>query len=347
MLDLTGHREESWGYELLDLNDKPMGPLEGVAAGGKLLFNIHNTIRSGGQIPYHGETLDWRDWRIKITHTVKVGGESMTWPLGVFIPVSPETTHTGKGNTQVIELMDKLQVLNEDKFDGTLFYPAGSKVSDLVKAIIYSANEEKVLIEETNSTLRTSMAWEPGTTKLRVINDLLDTANFFSLYCDGEGYFRASKYVKPADRPVYWKFEEGQNCIFADQFERTHDNFKIPNKFITISQSSKDEPGLRGVAVNQADYERRGRWIVEVEEGVEAASQEIIDELADRKLRSKANIGTTLELEHAALEPSLNSRVTFQGHGVKTQAVIQSMEVPLGVGELTATTLRELTDESV
>src|SRR5690606_14890171 len=93
--------------------------------------------------------------------------------------------------TTSIKIMDKLAVLLQDEVDASYSLPAGTTITDAVRALIISTGEVKMAITDSDLTLPAGQVWEVGTPKLRIVNDLLSMINYNPLWCDGYGIYRA------------------------------------------------------------------------------------------------------------------------------------------------------------
>lgn len=345
---LTSHRQESWTYEILDRTDQVVGPLVGVKLGsGSLTYNTHAEVKSGGSLTYYGEEIDWDIHRIKITYKASTTYGEVEWPLGVFIVTKPEDNYSSTSRSQNLQLMDKTQILVEDAVASTYVIPAKTKVTDAIRKLVLSTGESRIILEDSNEVTRVTQVWKAGTTKLRIINDLLEQINFFSIFTDTEGNFRGSKYVKPESRPAAWSFVTGENSIFKSEYTRTDDRYGRPNRCIVLASSDGTDDGIKGVAVDQADYNKVKRWITRVEEGVEAATAAIAKEIAEKKLDAARSTSRNIELHHAALPPMLNARTPFHTLHMAGDGVVQTMDIPLVAGGMTKTSLRELKNERI
>src|SRR5699024_6814429 len=100
--------------------------------------------------------------------------------------------------------------------------PAGASVVGVVRDLIAEAGESTAAIGDDSATLTSAMMWEAGTTRLRIINDLLDAAGFFSLWVDHAGQYRVTRYVPPAQRPPMYEavapFEAGPSSVMSPEF---------------------------------------------------------------------------------------------------------------------------------
>ena len=163
----------------------------------------------------------------------------------------------------------------------------------------------------------------------------------------GSGAFQVRPYVPPAQRPLSWRFAEGEAAIHLPEWSREQDLAGIPNKVVLVSQGGDDKPALVGVARNvslssPASYPSRGRWVTRTETGVEASTQEVINQLAEKKLLEAQTAIAKIEIEHLPVPISTNDLVEFTSQGVRTRATIQSIKYTLSPDGLCKTTLREV-----
>lgn len=345
---LTGPREESWRYDILNLNNHRLGTLDEVTSA-SFEFSTFTTIRSSGQLESKAKGIDWMKVRIQPWYTARGGGHELSWPIGIFIPAAPGTQYSGEGASQSIELYDKLQILVDDKVESTFSVAAGTNVTTQIKGLLSAAGEVKDAVTPSDAELRTSMVWEADTTKLQVINDLLAAINYFSLWVDGYGVFHGTPYIEPAARGIAWSFKDDSNSIYSPNFFNDRDDFSVPNKVQLVSTSDGETPALTAEATNEDpnsrySYNQRGRWITMTELDVEAASQFTLNTLAQRRLIELSNVSSTFDISHALLPLELNSAVEFirDTEDIRTTAVVQKMSFSTGVGEQVKTTIREV-----
>jgi hypothetical protein len=280
-------------------------------------------------------------------------GSVETWPMGVFVPTTPGKKHSDDTIECDVDLFDKLVILDQDAFEDAYSVVAGTVVTDLVSTIISEATSVSsfISIDQSAETVRTDMVWEPGTSKLTVVNDLLASINYFSLWVEGYGVFRSSAYVAPGVRPTSWVFADDQDSIYLPNFTDDDDTFDTPNKFIVVSQSNGEVPALVGVATNENpdsefSYQQRGRWIAQKEQGAEATSQGVADALAARRLVEVTASSSVYKISHAIVPGlDLNGVVSFvrDAVGIRTKGTVQSMTVKTVPGSLVDTRISEVT----
>lgn len=347
---ITGHRRFTWWVELLNLSDVPLGRLDGVKSC-ECRFNVNAKIRGGGSLTYSGPRVDWLRHRLQPWIEITDGTRTDRRPLGVFIPAAPGTRYSATGSEVELELYDKTDLLDKDRVENAYSAPAGVIVTDFVRSILLAMGESQVAITDSTETLRNPMVWEAGTSKLRIINDLLAAINYFAIWCDGYGVFRADPYRRPQQRAVELELIDGDNCIYAPEFSHDFDAYDVPNKVACTSDSNGDKPALTAVATNvdpanPYSYPARGRWIVRVENSVEASSQAVLQGIADRYLIEGQQVGSKYAIKHAAVPLELNDVVRFvrAAEGIDIAGVVQSMQYQLEVDALVQTLIREVTE---
>lgn len=343
---MSEHRTEAWRYDVLDLADKKIGELDGVS-GGNFDFSVASTIRSGGSLTCNAAGLDWLRLRIQPWYTMTALRQTISWPIGVFLPASPGTKYSEPGGVQTVELYDKLLVLDQDRTDGTYAVPAGSKVTDVIRGILVGIGEVRDAITDSPETLNSAMTFEADTSKLKIINELLDAINYFSLSVDGAGVFHAAPYVAPGGRGIAWEFADNEKGLYLPDFSLDADTFNVPNKVIQVSTSDGTTPALIAEARNENpdspfSYNQRGRWITRTETEVEATSQTVLNKIAQRRLSELSGVTESYEIEHAFIPLDLNDAVRFisEAEGKRTGAVVQNMSISTEVGSLMKTNLR-------
>ena len=344
---IISHRTESWRVDLLNNSDTNLGKLDGVTAG-DFTINVNATIRGGGSLTYHGDLIDWNAHRVQPWYRAEAGGQVIEWPIGVFIVATPGQEHQDAGVTQSLALYDKTLILDQDKVAETFQAAKGAKVVTVIRTLLESAGQTRSAIVDTPDVLANPMVWEAGTSKLRIINDLLASINYFAIFTDGYGVFRAEPYQAPAYRGTTFRFVDDKKSIYSPNFTHQRDTFEVPNRVVCIGQADGETPALIGVAEDTStgpySYSTRGRWITTTYEGVDATDQATLSALAKRYLSEGQLVGTTFEISHAPIELWFNDVVEFRRdlRGIEATCVVQSIGYSMATGALCSTTLREV-----
>lgn len=327
-----------WSFNLLDSEDRPLRTLDGASGGrwsidaGTLLggtASIVLNVKNGRDVG-----IDWMSNRIRATFH----DGTASFDVGTYLFTAPTQVNTGEGVTGYqVDLLPKMNIPSEDKLDARLVLAAGVNVVDTVVNLINSTGETRVAATPSASLLQSDLTWDAATPKLTVINDLLQSIGYWSLWCDGSGLFRVEPYVRPTDRPVAYAFEHGEGSLHFPDWQYNQDVTSVPNKFIAVSSRTGDDPPLRGVAKNEDptspySFQNRGkngqgRWITDSETGIEAESQEVIDQIAQRRLADRMAPVSKFKVRHAMLPLNRNDLVSFTpADGVRRLATVQSMQ---------------------
>lgn len=361
---LSATRVTSFRFDLLErrftANGDPIpeavvGQLHGVTAG-EVSWTYNASIKGGGSITVveTGQDIDWATARIR---PVAILNDATEIPIGVFIPSAPKRTHTATGTLVPVELLDKCSLLDQDVYADTdtgmalpFSLAVGSDVLLTVKSLIEDVGEATPLIPPDEGILTSSpMTWDVGTTRLRIINDLLSAINYFSLWVDGTGAFRTTKYTPPKDRPAVYSllapFEDGR--LMSPEWNSEEDIYSIPNRFVAITQGDDTKEGLVSTAMldpaSPYSYANRGRWVTAVATGVEVTDQEALDKYAAWRLAIAVSVSQRIEVKHPIL-PNLrvNENIHFQaGDGPRLLCSIYKTSVVFDPLALCITELSE------
>jgi hypothetical protein len=344
-MSFTGHRLERIRVELLTSTEKSQGYLDGIS-GGQLSWNANADLPGGGHITMDdkGQLINVSKDRIRIWWEV-VGEDP--WPLGVYVISAPSTQYYESGSSRDIILIDKLTVIKDDVLTTTLQVPAGANVVEAVVQQIQATGETKIASTSSGTVLSNPMTWEPGTTRLKVINDLLSVAGYWSLWTDNRGQFRVEPYIEPASRSVVYSFAEGQTSIHSPEWEYELALWEATNTVVMVSQADDDGNTWTAYAVDDnpdspTSTVAMGRVLNPiVEENVEAASQLDLQQQANRKLLANSNVVGKLKVSHAPVPLWYNEAVRFTSQGTDTQATITKMSLDLTPGSLISAEWRQ------
>jgi len=337
-MSFTGHRVERIRVELLTYSERSQGYLDGVS-GGQLSWNANADLPGGGHISLEdrGQLINVSKDRIRIWWEV-VGEDP--WPLGVYVISAPSTQYHASGSSRDITLIDKLTIIRDDVLTTTLQIPAGANVVQAVVQQVQATGETQIASTTSDTTLRNPMTWEPGTTRLKVVNDLLSVAGYWSLWTDNRGQFRVEPYIEPAARSVVYTFAEGDASIHSPDWEYELALWDATNTVVMVSQADSSGTTWTAHAVDDnpespTSTVAMGRVLNPiVVENVEAASQLELQQQADRKLLSNSNVVGKLSVEHAPVPLWYNEAVMFTSQGISAQATVTKMSLDLTPGAL-------------
>lgn len=302
-----GNRNVHIRYQLLDKNNVGKRELTNVLSGSvthEALADIKRkarfTIKDEGDIDFTSDRIQPLV-DVLVPKGILSGQPAaegwVTFALGVFLLSTPRRKSDESGAIiREVEAYDQNQVLLDDKVDGRYLITAGTNFITAVSTILTSAgiDPSRQNLVATAKTLPVDREWDGGTSKLRIINDLLNALNYTSLWFDGEGYAVASPYVLPAQAPPEYTYQDDALSVtLLGSVEHEADMFSVPNKWVFVV-SQADRPELKSVYENTnanspTSTVSRGRTIVEYRE-VDAADQAALDGLVRRAANDATNI---------------------------------------------------------
>lgn len=245
----TGSRRWSFRYALLDSANRYLEDLTNVTAGSvsqNWLADIKRTasftLQERGGIDFLSDRI--QPW-VRL-HLPPYGGQDwVEWPQGVFLLTSPERKSSTAGVlTREVEGFDQLQVYSDDLLADRYAVAAGTVVTTAVRTILLSVLVPPALrLTPHAGTLVAAREWEPGTSKLRVINDLLGMINYESLSFDEDGAAVVQPYRSPAERAEEYTYADDQYGLVVPEVTQSLDLFSVPNRWVLVV-SEVDQPTL-------------------------------------------------------------------------------------------------------
>lgn len=283
----TGVRRWSFRYELLDDTNTKLADLTNVETGHveqNWLADIKRTAK------FHLKEVDWIDYlsdRIKPwarLHLPPYGPDDwVEWPQGVFVLSTPTRSIEPSGHVhRDVDGYDLLQVLADDKVADRYTVTAGSAYTTAVLALLPSTSN----VEASPLTVPADLEWDPGTTKLAIVNDLLTAVNYESLSVDEDGVYEVRHYRSPADRAPEYTYADDADSLMMPEVEQTLDLFSVPNKWVLVV-SEPDQAPIVGTYTNTdpgslTSTVRRGRTIVDFRTQQDAADAATLTAKAQR-----------------------------------------------------------------
>jgi hypothetical protein len=275
--------------------------------------------------------------------------------LGIFLVTNAKEEWDDTGRVWDLELLDKCTVPQQDSVDQSYAVAAGTLILKQVQTILATCGETIAIDNGNTLATSTGLVWEAGTSKLQIINDLLDVAGYNALWMDGMGNFQATPRVLPAKRDPNYALlgiprvlEDGEQAIYSPQWEREADSFDVPNKVVTVQAAGgTDAPALTGQWTNQDptspySYQSRGRWIVntvsdvDCPAGTTADIQAFLNSRAQTTLIQQSAVQAQVDTTHLPIPIAVGDVVQFVNSeaGIDAMHVITSTELdthPLGL----------------
>lgn len=268
------------------------------------------------------------------------------YPLGVFLLSTP-SKHIDDGIiTRNIEAYDQLQILKEDSVTGNFLIATGTLFIDAVKSILDSAGIKHYNITYTDLQFPVDREWEGGTSKLEIINEILEAMNYQSLWFDENGYAIVHPYERADIRTATHIYRDDENSILLPAIEETYDLFSVPNRFILVV-SEPDMPEMKSIYTNDnpdspTSTINRGRVITNYIKA-DAPDQETLDALAERAAYKASQVYQTIDLDTRLMPThSHNDIILLETNGQEFKYEEIAWNIDLQIGSTMKHTLRRI-----
>ena len=277
---LKTSRTVTYGFDILDKNDVAIGEVHSPDC--KIFNNTDATIqRSCSLTIIEDKEIDFASERLRPYMKLKTETGMLVYPLGVFLMSSPQRQAQGGAVKRTVECYDKMQILNDDRFDTRYTVPAGTSYTAAVANIVLSAGINMVNITPSQLETVTALEFPIGTSKLAACNELLAAINYYPLYADSYGVVRSKAYELPDGRSIDAFYATDKASIIQPGAQEELDIFGAPNKIVRylenaerqfmISSVTNDDPNSKLSTVS------RGRVITDIASVSDIANQGSLD----------------------------------------------------------------------
>lgn len=351
-----GTRRWSFRYSLLDKsNNMLIEDLDNVIAG-KVEQNWLNdikrtatfTIRDTGNIDFLADHIMPR----ARLHLQPYGPEDwVEWPLGVFLLSSPKRKAESTGLViREVQGFDQLQFFADDAPPNRYTIAKNANIINAVSALIGTGGSTGKVVTPNTATMDVARSWDPGTTRLRIINDLLARVNYNSLSFNEVGQAVVSPYITPDKRAAEWIYADDDFGLLVPGAEQTLDLGSVPNQ-VTLVCSDPDRPLMVATATNNnpaspVSTVRRGRVIERVDQEQDAPNLLYLQAKAQIALVRASQIYESVDFE-TALNPLHSGndvyRLRYGPLALNSLYVEQAWSMELRVGAFMRHTARRVT----
>ena len=370
---LYGDRVTQYRWEVLSHSngvDHLIGELDGVTRG-SLSWVQNAAVKGSGRLnvldlpvarpgKLRISDLDLASARIRPVCVIDGLPEN---PLGTFLVSAAREEWEATGRTWSLELLDRTTVPQQDLAEQTFAVDAGTLILPRVKTILADVGEYIDVDASETAATRSGMAWDAGTSKLTIINDLLDVAGYGALWVDGTGALRVSPRVLPAQRSVVYEalgvprnLIDGAQSIYHPDWTMERDSFAVPNKVIAVQAAGgEDAEALTGTWTNEDpaspySYISRGRWLtyvldnVETPEGTTTEIQTFLQDRARATLVAMSAVQAEVKITHLPIPARVGDAVRFGNSGadVDGRYIITRLELDATALGLMKSTLQEV-----
>lgn len=335
--------------------------LHNVLTGGTLERNLDTDIKESGSIEVAGRLDIGGDLLRVYLDASFVDGTSETVCLGTFLP-AVQRSSLGLGvEKQSVQLSGRLQELQDMQFVEPFQVPAGTNLVDEAKRL---CTEVGLVVETDQSDLTASDSLFYGvqadsqeeaaseSTRLSVVNDLLQRANFDTARTDTWGTVLMRRTTAIANRSIVWEFREGETARFLSEFEDNTETSGIANVFYAVYTGAPSDDAETVVTIGKAVDDdptspwstvSLGREIVQRSDYDEYTSQEEATAEAERLLTENRQKTRKLTLQHVYQPVTISDAILLDyptAGIIETVYGVRKQTLNLSAGCLTESEIR-------
>ena len=351
---IQGNRVSTYRWEIFthaDGVDTLAGFLDGVVSGtASLGWRNNAAIKGKGSLdvldlavakPGMMRLADLDLTTVRLKPVLEIEGIDLDTPWSVYLVTSAPEQWSGTGRVVSLDLLDRAIVLAQDRVAETYVVDASTPILSAVRTVVQSAGEDITVDVDVADTLTSARVWEAGTKKLQIVNDLITTLYNSTLWVDGNGAYRATPYVLPADRPIVYELVDGETSIYSEDWVQDKDFLDIPNRVIAIQSGTGDAPALSDSYTNTDpdspfSYAARGnRWIdadplvVETPDGTDTEIKAFLKAKARASLIAFSSVQAKVEVTVLPIKIRVGDTVRFRNvpAGVDARHVVTSIDL--------------------
>lgn len=342
---LTGARRWSFRYELLEASGAVVETLDNVLAGTVSQNWLADIKRTATFTMRERGGIDFLSDRIRPSvrlHLPPFG--PMDWveyPQGVFLLSTPERgTSAGGVVTREVQAYDQLQVYSDDLLAARYSVAAAAVVTTAVGTLLGSVLvPPKTRVTPHTGVLAATKEWEPGTSKLRIINDLLSMINYESLSFDEDGVAVVQPYRPPAERTEEYVYADDHNGLVMPEAGQELDLFSVANKWVLVV-SEPDQLPLVASYTNSdpsspTSTVRRQRTITDYRTEQEAVTLAALEAKAARLAFEASQVYEAVSFRTGVMPLHSGNdvyRITLKSLALNAAYAEQSWSLPLKAG---------------
>lgn len=342
----TGSRWFSYRYDLLAKDGQLVGPLDNVLActvSQNWLADIKRTarftLREAGGIDYLSDQI--QPW-VRLRLPPYGEADWAEWPQGVFLLSSPKRSVNQAGLiTRAIEAYDQIQIYADDLVTDRYTVAAGTQYMTAVRALLGADSPWRppTKFPPLTTVLPVTKEWPPGTSKIAIINELLDAVNHESLSFDEYGGAVIRPYVNPADRAAEFTYASGQYGLIVPDLDQELDLFAVPNHWVLVFSEPEVAPLVASYTnanpASPTSTIRRGRTITDFRTEQEAADLPTLQDKAKRLAFEASQVFEAIEFSTAMMPFHSGNdvyNITYDRMAINAKYAEQTWDLELRAG---------------
>jgi len=209
------------------------------------------TISTTGRIWKNGkQTDDFMNWNKSRFKIWLIDGEVKS-SLGVFSPQSISKPTVGSTTLFNVTGYDLSILAKNDCITSRLSLTIGTLYLDQIQSLLISCGITKIIADVSTATLQSTRDdWDIGTTKLKIVNQLLSEISFRSLEIDKTGTARLRRYESPSVNNIGHTYKDDQASIIESDTTTDSNLFEIPNIWVATVSNPDIATPLKATYIN-------------------------------------------------------------------------------------------------
>lgn len=174
------------------------------------------------------------------------------YQMGEFV-ITDATISTVEGKRKELTLTayDLTYLAKQSKIENRLLLPKGSLYTAAISSLLVDSGLTSFVVVPNSATFSTDREdWEPGTSRLEIVNDLLAEINYNSAWMDLNGIVQITAYQQPTAEAVSIEYRNDKFSVLYPEDSSMTDVFDKPNVFIAVVENPDLPENLRAEAVN-------------------------------------------------------------------------------------------------
>ena len=232
---------------LTDRHNQLIEDITHIVRKGTVSFDPDRSIKGALKLEVNDYSAiqPYRDYLAPFLTVIHDDGYEVTSQMGLYAVVPPAQTIGPKRRSITLDGYDLTWVVGSDVFDEGYSVSASTNVVTAVEAILTDLGFTRMTITPSSRVVTSDRSWKPGTSKLEVINDLLNSAGYHSLYATKAGYFASSPYesIKNIGQATIYDTTDPNarvKVLKTITLDSTSD--RIVNKVVVIKDNADEAP---------------------------------------------------------------------------------------------------------
>lgn len=228
-------------------------------------------------------------------------------PLGIFLPATVSENEDETTRTLRVEAYDRCWRVRDTRSASRTYYASYNKYMDVVEALLGAAGITSIVKANLSTSLPEAREWEPGTSYLAIINELLEEINFKPLWFNAQGAAVLEPKAVPTAKNIMHTLDSTNvKSLLLPTFKREVDIYQTPNVFIVICSNPDKSGAMTATARNEnplspLSVPRRGREITKLVKVNNIASQSALNAYAENLRNESMYAGEEVEVSTALL----------------------------------------------